>query len=76
MGGPLVLEIALATPMVVRALSQALQVWLVQRRSDTTIKLTGSDGMQVSVSNKGPTRPEQLLVEIRTVLEKPSPPAP
>ena len=74
LGGPLVLEIALVTPVVIKTLSQALQVWLIQRRSDTTIKLTGPDGTQVSVSNKGPTGPEQLLAEIRTVLEKPSPP--
>jgi Effector Associated Constant Component 1 len=75
MGGPFILEIALAAPVVIKTLSQTLQVWLVQRRSDTTIKLKGPDGTQISVSNKGPAPPDQLLSEIRTVLEKPSSPA-
>ena len=43
------MEIALAAPVVIKTLSQTLQVWLVQRRSNTTIKLKGPDGTQISV---------------------------
>ena len=48
------------------ALAKSLSVWLVQRRSDLTITVTGPDGRKVSVSAKRAVDPEQIL---RRVLE-------
>lgn len=51
---------------VMIALARSLSVWLVQRRSDLTVKVSGPDGRQVSVSAQRISDPEQLL---RAVLE-------
>ena len=48
------------------AVAKSLSVWLVQRRSDLTITVTGPDGRKVSVSAKRVADPEQIL---RSVLE-------
>jgi len=55
---------------VMTALARSLSVWLVQRRSDLTVKVTGPDGRQVSVSARRVANPEQLL---RAVLEPATP---
>jgi hypothetical protein len=52
------------------ALAKSLSVWLVQRRSDLTITVTGPEGRKVSVSAKRVADPEQLL---RSVLETTTP---
>jgi hypothetical protein len=52
------------------ALARSLSVWLVQRRSDLTVKVTGPGGRQVSVSARRVADPEQLL---RAVLEPATP---
>lgn len=52
------------------ALARSLSVWLVQRRSDLTITVTGPEGRKVSVSAKRVADPEQLL---RSVLETTTP---
>jgi hypothetical protein len=57
---------------VMVALARSLSVWLVQRRSDLTVTVTGPDGRQVSVSAQRVGDPEQLL---RAVLEPASPQA-
>jgi Effector Associated Constant Component 1 len=69
MGAEVFLAIAVAAPPIIRALSQAVTAWLAQCRSETTIELTGPDGTRASVTNKGPTPPEQLLAQIRAALE-------
>lgn len=69
MGGAVVLAVAAASPAVIRALSNALTNWMAQRRSETTIELKGPDGKVVSVTNKGPSRPEDLLQQINSVLD-------
>jgi len=43
------------------ALARSLSVWLTQRRSDITVKVTGPDGRQVSVNAKRVADPERLL---------------
>ncbi len=52
------------------ALARSLSVWLVQRRSDLTITVTGPEGRKVSVSAKRVADPEQIL---RSVLETTTP---
>jgi hypothetical protein len=74
MGAPIELVVILATttvPVVV-ALARSLSTWLVQRRSDLTVTVTGPDGRQVSVSSRRVADPEKLL---RTVLEPATPKA-
>lgn len=72
MGVPieLVVVLAAATPAVAAALARSVSIWLVQRRSDLTIKVTGPDGRQISVSSRRVADPEQLL---RAVLEPVAP---
>lgn len=75
MGAPtdLVVEISAAlagASAVWAALSKSLSVWLVQRRSDVTITVTGPDHRQVSVSAKRVADAEQIL---RSVLETTTP---
>jgi hypothetical protein len=53
-------------------LARSLSVWLVQRRGDLEVKVTGPDGRQVSVKARR-VDAEQLL---RAVLESPAPNAP
>lgn len=52
------------------ALAKSLSVWLVQRRSDLTITVTGPDRRSVSVSAKRVANAEQIL---RSVLETTTP---
>jgi hypothetical protein len=68
MGAPieLVVVLATATVPVASALARSLSTWLIQRRSDLTVTLTGPDGRQVSVSSRRVADPEKLL---RTVLD-------
>ena len=68
MGVPieLVVVLATATTAVVSALARSVSTWLVQRRSDLTVKVTGPDGRKISVSSRRVADPEQLL---RAVLE-------
>lgn len=74
MGVPIELVVVLATTTVpvASALARSLSTWLVQRRSDLTVTVTGPDGRQVSVSSRRVADPEKLL---RMVLE-PSEPDP
>jgi len=68
MGAPVELLVTLGTSA--SFLAGALSRWLIererQRRSDVTIKVTGSDGHEVVVSARGPDT-EPIL---RTVLER------
>jgi hypothetical protein len=66
MGAPTELLVVASAAGVMTALARSLSVWLTQRRSDLTVKVTGSDGREVSVSARRVTDPEQLL---RAVLE-------
>jgi hypothetical protein len=68
MGAPieLVVILATATVPVASALTRSLSTWLIQRRSDLTVTVTGPDGRQVSVSSRRITDPEKLL---RAVLD-------
>src|SRR5262249_3873980 len=63
MGAPVELVVALATSA--SFLVNALSRWLIererQRRCDITIKVTGPDGRQVSVSSRGTPNSEQVL---------------
>jgi hypothetical protein len=72
MGAPieLVVILATATVPVASALARSLSTWLVQRRSDLTVTVTGPDGRQVSVSSRRIADPEKLL---RAVLEPAAP---
>ena len=72
MGAPieLVVVLATATTAVTSALARSLSTWLVQRRSDLTVKVTGPDGRQVYVSSRRVADPERLL---RTVLDPAEP---
>jgi Effector Associated Constant Component 1 len=72
MGVPieLVVVLATATVPVTSALARSLSTWLVQRRSDLTVTVTGPDGRQVSMSSRRVADPEKLL---RMVLEPPEP---
>lgn len=51
----------------VPALTRTLSMWLIQRRSDLVITVTGQDGQRVSVSARRVKEPEKLL---RRVLEQ------
>jgi Effector Associated Constant Component 1 len=53
------------------ALSRSLSVWLTQRRSDITVKVTGPDGRQVSLNAKRVADPEKLLREILEIPAQP-----
>jgi Effector Associated Constant Component 1 len=68
MGAPIELAVVLATATtaVASALARSLSTWLVQRRSDLTVTVTGPDGSQVSVSSRRVADPEKLL---RAVLD-------
>lgn len=68
MGVPIELVVAVtaATPAVAMALGRALSTWLVQRRADVTVTLTGPDGRQISLSGQRVADPEKLA---RTVLD-------
>jgi hypothetical protein len=72
MGAPieLVVVLATATTAVASALARSVSTWLVQRRSDLTVTVTGPDGRQVSVSGRRVADPEKLL---RTVLDPAAP---
>lgn len=72
MGVPieLVVVLATATVAVASALARSLSTWLVQRRSDLTVTVTGPDGRQVSVSSRRVPDPEKLL---RMMLEATEP---
>jgi hypothetical protein len=72
MGAPIELVVVLATAAVpvASALARSLSTWLVQRRSDLTVTVTGPDGRQVSVSSRRVADPEKLL---RAVLEPVAP---
>jgi hypothetical protein len=74
MGAPMELVVLLATTTVpvAAALARSLSTWLVQRRSDLTVKVTGPDGRQVALTAKRVADPEKLL---REVLEAPVRPA-
>jgi hypothetical protein len=65
-----VVVLATTTTVVVPVLARSLSVWLVQRRSDLTVTVTGPDGRQVSLSSRRVADPEKLL---RTVLEPVAP---
>jgi membrane-associated two-gene conflict system component 1 (EACC1) len=62
---------ATAAAGVFTALARSLSVWLVQRRGDLEVKVTGPDGRQVSVKARR-VDAEQLH---RAVLESPGPSA-
>jgi hypothetical protein len=49
------------------ALSRSLSVWLTQRRSDITVKVTGPDGRHISLDAKRVADPEKLLREVLNV---------
>lgn len=68
MGTPieLVVILATATVPVASALARSISTWLIQRRSDLTVTVTGPDGRQVSVSSRRVVDPEKLL---RAVLD-------
>jgi Effector Associated Constant Component 1 len=68
MGAPIELVVVLATATipVASALARSLSTWLVQRRSDLTVTVTGPDGRQISLSSRRIADPEKLL---RAVLE-------
>jgi hypothetical protein len=66
MGLPVELAV-LCTSAVGVPLARALSTWLVQRRSDVVITVTGQDGQKVSVSAQRVAEPEKLL---RQVLEQ------
>jgi hypothetical protein len=66
-------EMGVATELVVMAgaavpvvsvLARAVTTWLVQRRSDVTIRVTAPDGRQVSVNAKRIADPEKLIREV------------
>lgn len=71
MGAPieLVVILATATVPVASVLARSLSTWLIQRRSDLTVRVTGPDGRQVSVSSRRVADPEKLL---RAVLDSPA----
>jgi hypothetical protein len=62
--------VAVAGASAMTALARSLSVWLVQRRSDLTLKVTGPGGRQVSVCARRVSDPEQIL---RAVLESTTP---
>lgn len=66
MGAPieLVVVLATATTAVASTLARSLSTWLVQRRSDLTVTVTGPDGRQVSVSSLRVADPEKLLCAV------------
>ena len=49
---------------VATALARSLSVWLLQRRSDVTVIVTGPDGRHVAVSARRVADPEKLLLEV------------
>src|SRR5258706_15225144 len=71
MGAPLVVTVLIAAAPIAAAASRAIAAWLTQRRSDTTIELTTASGQHISVTNKGPTRAEDLLASIQDLLGEP-----
>jgi hypothetical protein len=69
MGTPIELVVAAAAAAgVLPALARVLSTWLVQRRSDIMITVTGTDGRLVSFDAKRIADPEALL---RQVLDEP-----
>jgi hypothetical protein len=72
MGAAAELVIEAAASGVMIALARSLSVWLIQRRSDITVMVTGPDGRQVSVAARRVADPEQIL---RGVLEPAAPQA-
>ncbi|WP_051022379.1 effector-associated constant component EACC1 [Nocardia pneumoniae] len=72
MGVPIELAVVLATatPAVVAALARSLSTWLVQRRADVTVTVTGPDGRQISLSGQRVADPEKL---VNAVLESVDP---
>lgn len=72
MGYPVELVLCISA-VCVPALARALSTWLVQRRSDLVITVTGQDGQRVSVSARRVKEPEKLL---RRVLEQQGSPKP
>ncbi|MGV9823473.1 effector-associated constant component EACC1 [Nocardia xishanensis] len=63
MGVPIELVVALTAgaPAVAMALARSLSTWLVQRRADVTVTLTGPDGLQISLSGQRVADPEKLV---------------
>lgn len=59
----LVVAVGAAVP-VVSVLARAVTTWLVQRRSDVTIKVTAPDGRSVSLNAKRVKDPEKLIREV------------
>jgi hypothetical protein len=43
------------------ALAKTMSIWLVQRRSDVTIRITGADGRSAEVSAKRTKDPEAII---------------
>jgi len=81
MGSPVELVIALATSATGTAaiMARALSRWLVererQRRSDVTVKVSGPDGRQVSVTTRGPAATDTealLLAAMEAVAQDPA----
>jgi Effector Associated Constant Component 1 len=62
----LVIALAAAATGAAGAVARTLAVWLNTRTSDLTVRVTGRDGRQVSLSAKRVADPEQLL---RSVLD-------
>lgn len=59
----LVVVAGVAVPLV-SVLARAVTTWLVQRRSDVTIKVTAPDGRAVSLNAKRVADPEKLIREV------------
>jgi len=66
MGGEIeyVVSAVVGAGVVWAALAKTLAVWLVQRRSDVTITVTGPDGRKTQVSAKRTTDPEAVIREV------------
>lgn len=68
-------EIAIAlvpTAGLTTALARSLSVWLVQRRSDVTVTVAGSDGRTITVESRRVASAETVMQLVLDTIEPPS----
>jgi hypothetical protein len=64
MGVSVELVVAMSGAGAVAAVARSLSVWLEQRRSDLSVRVTAPDGRKASVSARRVSDPERLLRSI------------
>ncbi|WP_340377277.1 hypothetical protein U5640_20830 [Streptomyces sp. SS7] len=75
MGGVVdVLTVAVGSGGAAAVLARSLTTWLIQRRTDVTVTLTGEDGRQVKVDVRRARHPEAVIREVVALTEMPDPP--